>query len=155
MLQLPDSCVIIAWPFRDSFMTLSYCLRAVLDLWQNQRRGVSNVFLTIFNYFLGSMKTWRLRGIRGSNHPPPPQPDKSSTACVAEAWQSIGRCVTILLRRLSVARQFCSSGLSVAWQFGCSCLSHAWQFCCSGLAASWQLRDSWMFIQQTHDKSTS
>ena len=45
----------------------------VLDLWENQR-GVSNVFLTDFDYlFGGQYKLGGLRGTRGGLNPPTPQ----------------------------------------------------------------------------------
>ena len=40
-------------------------LYSVLDLCKNQK-GVSNIFLTYFDYFFGgSIQTWGLRGTRG------------------------------------------------------------------------------------------
>ena len=51
---------------------------AVLDLWENQKGEVSNVFLTYFDYFFGGggVNTNLLRGTREGVK----RPDKSSTA---------------------------------------------------------------------------
>ena len=43
----------------------------VLHLWENQRRGVSNVFLTYFDYFFGGQyELGKLRGTREGVKPP-------------------------------------------------------------------------------------
>ena len=52
---------------------ITHIIFTVLNLWENQRGGVSNVFLTYFDYFFGGVNTnlnLGARGTRGGLNPP-------------------------------------------------------------------------------------